>query len=188
MTKGIICIETDWEVTKKNNRRHMDTESLVRFLHETHQVPYIFRCVATKRELQYYLKQFSKEEYKKKYEIMYLSFHGNPYTIHLEGDNEDISLDDLVELGGSVFQNRYVHFSSCKTMFRDENVALQFKNDSKAKLVSGYSKSVNTVTSAIHDISLFDTIIRYSQRPAIIRRMNEVYGGLGKELGFKIYG
>lgn len=187
MKTGIICIETDWLVTKKRNRLNMDTESLLKFLHEVHQIPYIYRCVATKKELQYYLSQFCKDEYRKKYEIMYFSFHGNSYTIHLEGDNEDISLNELIEIGGNAFLNRFVHFSSCRTMFRDESIALEFKRNTKAKLVSGYSKSVNAASAAIHDISLFDTILRYSQKPSIIKRMNETFGALGKELGFKIY-
>lgn len=188
MKTGIICIETEWEVlSPKKQRRNMDTNSMLRFLHEVWQIPYLYRSVATEGELMYYLKEFNKAEYKKKYGIIYFNFHGNPHTLHLEGDKKDISLIDLANLGGEVFADRLVHFSSCKTMRKGEDVVMEFKNITHAKLVSGYTESVDTMVSAIHDLSLFDTFLSYKQVPSIIKRMETVYGGLSKELGFVIY-
>ena len=69
MSKGIICIETEWEVTTRVNRRDMDTNSMLRFFHEVHNIPFIYRRVATERELAYYLKEFGKVEYQKKYSL-----------------------------------------------------------------------------------------------------------------------
>ena len=187
MRTGIICIETEFKVISKRKKRiDMDTESLLRFMHEGHQIPYIYRRVATKSELEYYLHQFSRPEYIKNYGILYFSFHGSTHSIYLEGDKVSLTLSDLAEIGGDVFANRLVHFSSCNTMLGSKAVTMDFKNETGAKLVSGYSKSVDAMKSAIHDITLFDTFLRYKQTPAIINKMETVYGGLSKELGFKI--
>jgi len=187
MRTGIICIETEFKIiSKRKDRIDMDTESLLRFMHEGHQIPFIYRRVATKGELEYYLHQFSRPEYMKNYGILYFSFHGSTHSIYLEGDKIELSLSDLAELGGNVFENRLVHFSSCNTMLGSQAVIENFKNETGAKLVSGYSKKVDAIKSAINDICLFDTFIRYKQTPSITNRMETVYGGLSKELGFKI--
>ena len=60
---GIICIETEWQITKKANRLSLNSEPLIRFISEMYGVPYIYRRVATLAELNYYLKQFQKAEY-----------------------------------------------------------------------------------------------------------------------------
>lgn len=187
MNKGIICIETEWEVTTRGNRRYMDTNSMLRFLHEVHKIPFIYRRVATERELAYYLKEFGKVEYQKKYSILYFSFHGDTHTIRLEGDNKDISLSELSQYGNDVFTDRLVHFSSCKTMLKSESIVNKFKQETGAKLVSGYTKKVDTMLSCIHDLSLFDTFLSYKQVPTIRKRMETVYGGLSQKLGFKIF-
>lgn len=187
MKKGIICIETEWEVTKRDNRRYMDTYSMLRFLHEVHQIPFIYRSVATEGELAYYLKEFGKVEYQKKYSILYFNFHGETHTIQLEGDNKEISLSELAQYGNGVFTDRLVHFSSCKTMLKGENLVNEFKKETGAKLVSGYTKKVDTMLSCIHDLSLFDTFLSYKQVPTIRKRMETVYGGLSQKLGFKIF-
>ncbi|MFC2372154.1 hypothetical protein, partial [Segatella oris] len=63
MKKGIICIETEWQITTQSNKRNINTEPLIRFLHELNNAPYIYRRVATREELRYYLKKFHNKEY-----------------------------------------------------------------------------------------------------------------------------
>jgi len=57
--KGIICIETEWEITTKNNSRYLNSEPLLQFISKMYGIPYIYRKVATVEELKYYFKQFS---------------------------------------------------------------------------------------------------------------------------------
>ena len=61
MGKGIICIETEWEITTKASRRYLNSEPLLQFLSKTHGVPYIYRKVATIEELKYYFKHLAKK-------------------------------------------------------------------------------------------------------------------------------
>ena len=85
MKKGIICIETEWQITTQSNKRNINTEPLIRFLHELNNAPYIYRRVATREELRYYLKKFHNKEYNN-YGIFYFSFHGDTHKIVLEGE------------------------------------------------------------------------------------------------------
>ena len=181
---GIICLETEWTITKKDNKRWLCSEPLLRFLSESYHIPYIYRIVATYDELRYYLKQFCKKEYDK-YNILYFSCHGETHGIQLEGHKELLTLHDLQEIGGTAFQGRFVHFSSCKTMLGSQTLIDEFKDTTGAKVVSGYTKSVDTVLSAIHDIALFREYQESKQIPPIFNRLHSLYGGLEDKLGFR---
>ena len=85
MKTGIICLETEWEHTIKQNRLSLHTRSLLGFLEKSWGCKVIYRRVATKGELQYYLRRFATSEYND-YSIFYLSFHGGTHSIFLEGE------------------------------------------------------------------------------------------------------
>lgn len=187
MAHGIICIETEWQITKRANRLNLNSEPLMRFISEMYGIPYIYRRVATKDELKYYLLQFCKKEYANKYDIIYFSFHGQTHAIHLEGEKEDLSLDDLIEMGASVFENRFVHFSSCRTLIGSSAKALSFKERTGAKLLSGYSRSVEGALAAVHDIALFGEYLQHSRLSTLINNMEKNFGEIEKSLGFILY-
>lgn len=63
MKTGIICLETEWEHTIKQNRLSLHTRSLLGFLEKSWGCKVIYRRVATKGELQYYLRRFATSEY-----------------------------------------------------------------------------------------------------------------------------
>lgn len=184
MKKGIICIETEWEITQKNNRLNMNTEALLEFLNKTCKIPYIYRQIATQAELQYYLIQFQKKEYAK-YKVLYFSFHGWTQSIYLEGEQQGLSLEQLIELGGNVFDGRFVHFSSCRTLLGSQRKLEMFKAFSKATLVTGYTKQVDSTLSAIHDIALFKELIESKHLPKTFKRLTKMYTGLEELLGFR---
>ena len=150
---------------------------------------YIYRRIATKSELGFYLRKFKAKKYKS-YSIFYLSFHGNTRSIQLEGEkgmNRTVSLNELSILADGCFNGRHLHFSSCRTMLGSEKDLLKFKEETSAKSISGYTKSVDCVLSAINDIAYFDQILRHPYRPDFAgHSMLKYYEGLGHELGFKI--
>lgn len=174
---GIICIETEWEITTKGNRRNLNTEPLIKFISDLYCVPYIYRRVATLSELTYYLKQFQKKEYQK-YNVLYFSFHGDTHAIQLEGEKEALTLFELQEEGGQVFNNRYVHFSSCRTLLGSEIVSQQFKKESGAKLLTGYTKSVDEDLSAIHDIALIGELLKRKQIAPMFAYFSDDHPGI----------
>lgn len=187
MKNGIICIETEWQITKRQNRLNLNSEPLMKYISEMYGVPYIYRRVATLGELQYYLKQFAKKEYMNNYSILYFSFHGNTNAIYLEGEQVDLQLDKLLEIGGNVFENRLVHFSSCRTLLGSPSRAEAFKENSKASILSGYTKSVDSSLSAIHDIAYFGEYLIRTRINSIFNNIKKNFEGLEKTLGFIYY-
>ena len=181
---GIICIETEWKITTKAARRTLNTEPLMRYMGEMYNVPCIYRKVATRSELTYYLKQFQKKEYDR-FNVLYFNFHGDKNCICLEGEKEELSLDKLADLGNDVFRDRYVHFSSCRTLLGSDDILFAFKERTGARYISGYTKSVKTDLSAIHDISLLSNFL-FSKRPStVFKKMEKLYKGVEEELGFR---
>lgn len=186
MKRGIICLESEWVVTKKKSRLQLNSEPLLQFLKESYDIPYIYRRIATQAELEYYLRQFSKNEYAK-YEIIYFSFHGETHGIQLEGEKESLSLNDLLSIKEGIFNNRIIHFSSCRTLLGSQKAIDNFKEESGAKSVSGYTKTVDSVLSAIHDIAFFRECQERNQIPSIFRQLERRYEGIQKELGFRTH-
>lgn len=185
---GIICLETEWEHTVKRNKRLINTKPLLEFLEKSSGCEFIYRRVATKSELQYYLKRFNLAEYDD-YSIIYLSFHGNTHSIILEGEKGDdaiLTLSELANMADGIFRDRFVHFSSCRTLFGSEKELENLKIETGAKYISGYTKSVDGILSAINDIAYFDRIFNYATIKGVASAMDKLYSGLGKELGFKI--
>lgn len=186
---GIICLETEWEHTVKSNQISLHTKPLLEFLENAWHCKTIYRRVATRSELQYYLNRFNNPEYDD-LSIIYLSFHGDTHSIILEGENKDncdISLEELSKMSNGVFRDRFVHFSSCRTLIGSNKELEKFKNDTGALYISGYSTSVDSIQSAINDIAYFDQIFRHQKKRALIRTaMEKYYQGLDNKLGFKI--
>lgn len=187
MKHGIICIETEWQITKRSNRLNLNSEPLMKYISEMYGIPYIYRRVATLGELKYYLEQFSKKEYMNNYSILYFSFHGNTSAIQLEGEKEELQLDTLLNIGGNVFENRLVHFSSCRTLLGSSIRAESFKVNSKARILSGYTKTVDGSLSAIHDIAYFGEYLTKTRTTAVFNNLEKNFSGLEDTLGFKYY-
>lgn len=121
------------------------------------------------------------------YSILYFSFHGNTNAIQLEGEKEDLQLDTLFDIGGNVFENRLVHFSSCRTLLGSQVRAEAFKKNSKAKILSGYTKSVDSSLSAIHDIAFFGEYLIRTKTAAVFNNLEKNFGELENTLGFVYY-
>ena len=86
------------------------------------------------------------------------------------------------------FLNRFVHFSSCRTLLGNDGELEKFKNDTGALYLSGYTTKVDGVLSAINDIAYFDQIFRHQTKKALIApAMKKYYDGLAQKLGFKVF-
>ena len=160
----------------------------MQYMSEMYGVPYVYRRVATRAELKYYLTFFASRKEYDNYDVLYLSFHGEKHAIILEGEKGEeqiLTLDELREIGGDVFSGRYVHFSSCRTLIGSQDIIAKFKKQTKAKMVSGYTKCVDSHDSAIHDIALIGELLTRKQIPALLSWMKKRYGGLEEALGFR---
>ena len=159
---NIICLEAEWEYRNaQSNKFSLNTEPLLNWLRTFHGCDIVYRHIINKQDLQYYLDYFAshKREFKK-YDIIYIACHGKHHAISLEGEEGDIDLSELKTMANGFFENRIIHFGSCKTL-ANSNEATKFKEACGARLVSGYEISVDAMTSAIADAAFFNEIMNY---------------------------
>lgn len=190
MKKDIICLETEWDFNKHKLQDKFSAEGMLIFLKSFYDVDYIYRRVSTRAELEYYLKSFKLKRFAS-YKLVYFSFHGTQNAIHLEGERGEagrLQFDELIDMSHGCFENKLVHFSSCRTLLGASAPIESFKEESNAMIVSGYRKNVDCMKSAIHDLAYFNELQKRSRMaPTILKNaMNKLYGGLCEELGFEI--
>ena len=189
---NIICLEAEWEYRyDKRNKFSLNTEPLLNWLRTFHGCDIVYRHILNKQDLQYYLDYFAshKREFKK-YDIIYIACHGWHHAISLEGEDGHIDLSELKTMANGFFENRIIHFSSCKTLANPDE-ARKFKEGCGARLVSGYEISVDAMTSAIADAAFFNEIMNY-QNIGIFKNdttclFRKKYESLLNELKFRVY-
>ena len=189
---NIICLEAEWEYRNaQSNKFSLNTEPLLNWLRTFHGCDIVYRHILNKQDLLYYLDYFAshKREFKK-YDIIYIACHGWHHAISLEGEEGDIDLSELKTMANGFFENRIIHFGSCKTL-ANTNEAIKFKEYCGARLVSGYEISVDAMTSAIADAAFFNEIMNYQNIGIFKNETNclfwKKYDSLLKELKFRIY-
>ena len=186
MEKGIICFETG-EFAKFRTDNQFTALPLLEFMKQARLIDnYIYRQIATRQELEYYLKKISDKHFQNKFGVIYLSFHGKPENLCL-AQNKNISLVDVSEMLAPYesFVNRHIHFSSCETLKCEEEVIKRFKRNTGSKTVSGYTECVDATAAYINELAYFHQIFSYSTITTIKKHMTDYQSQLNK-LGFII--
>lgn len=145
---SIFCLETNWDQSIHDMKKESSARPLLEYL-KSRGVEYVFRQVATLSEFHYYLNHLSRQSYRR-YNTVYLCFHGEAGALTF-ANGESISLQEIAEQYHGIFTDRKIHFGSCSTLKVPDNVIEDFKNKTKAKLVTGYEKDV-----PFHDSFLFE--------------------------------
>ena len=114
--------------------------------------------LATESDFNYYIDHLQQPSYNA-YDLIYLCFHGQKKCICF-ADKTDLALMAFAEkeenLG--IFEGRNVHFGSCSTLkMREEDIKI-FKQLTKARMITGYTKDVDLTSSFIFETWLKDTI------------------------------
>lgn len=187
---NIICLENEWLFNSQNgNQFDLETKLLLDCLKNFHNCNIIHRHILSKENLQYYMDFFTKDKRKfNKYDVIYIACHGWNHAISLESENGyiDIDLTELAEMNEFFFANKIVHFSSCRTL-ANKDVALQFKERTGAKLVTGYKSSVDAMKSAIADLAYFNELMHIKNTGIILNEKSKfwkTYKSLLDELKF----
>ena len=187
MAKNIFCLEGEWLLNSKQSKFNLKTEPLLNWLREFHDCKVLYRNILSREDLGYYLDYFgSHARVREQYDIVYISCHGWNHQLCLEGDNGDIDLTELAELAGDALQDKIVHFGCCKTLAND-NASLIFKEMTGARLVSGYTKTVDSMNSAVADAALFNQLMCLTNVGVIKNRDSKFYktfASLLDSLGF----
>lgn len=189
MAKGIFCLETEWDFSDKKLKDQTGVQPMLDFMKNHNKMDFVYRRVATKDEFTFYLKQLKKASFKK-YEIVYLSFHGQTQRIQLEGESgadSQLTLAEIATIANGAFKDKFIHFGSCRTFLGSKYTLEDFKRETGAKLISGYTKSVNYTHSSLMDIAYFNEINNtVSKFNTLENRLEKYFGGLKNELGFRL--
>ena len=174
----ILALEGEWE---QNPKYKTSIRSILNFLYEVDSIDFHHRRVATEHDFFFYLK---KAKYKS-CDIVYFAFHGDENEISL-GDNEQVlTLDEIAKKSNGLLKNKIIHFGSCGTLKTSDQYLLNFKKETGAKIVSGYTNVVDFIDSSIFDIAYFSWLFEYEKKGYIDRRMETEYPGMYERLGFK---
>lgn len=130
----------------------------------------IYRKIRTKSDLKYYLDYFRthEEEEFEKFDIIYFACHGEKKSLWIEG--QTIPLTTISRWAKGFFEDKILHFSSCRTMSNKID-SKRFKKDCKALMVSGYQVSVDAMDSSIADIAVMNDLL--SQEEIDIERYTD---------------
>lgn len=187
MKKGIICFETG-EFAKHRTSDQFDALPLLQFMQKAMDIEFIYRQIATREELMFYLKKIGEQHFLNSYGVVYFSFHGAPETLcFLQSGKSIITLDELGDIASQYnsFNGRHVHFSTCETLNCEVETIKRFKRQVKAKTVSGYTESVDSTAAFINELAYFHQIFEDYTAPTIKKHMSDYQKQLSK-LGFKI--
>jgi len=156
--RKIFCLETEWDFTAKKMRDKSSVQPMLTFLEQSAGVEFVFRNVASFRDLSYYIEQLQKKLYKD-FQIIYLAFHGHSQLIGIPSESVPLYLSDLAKIANGVFQDKIIHLGSCRTLNTSDRIIKKFKKETGAKIVSGYTKSVDFIRSSVMDIAYFSELV-----------------------------
>jgi hypothetical protein len=160
---GVFCLEGDWWNDLNQSTTVRPILELVKQA-PSHNIDFIYRDVGTVEDFDYYCKKWAQSRMKK-YDILYLAFHGSKEGgVHV-GDQrrrtKTVTLETLANILGNRLKGRIVHFGSCDTLAIDRRRIQKFLRETGAVAVTGYKDSVEWLYSAAFEVLLFDTITRY---------------------------
>ena len=171
-THNITSLETEWEYSERNpkNRFSLNTLPMLNWLREAYDCEVIYRKIRTKSDLKYYLDYFRTHEEEKfeKFDIIYFACHGEKKSLWIEG--QTIPLTTISKWAKGFFEDKILHFSSCRTMSNKID-SKHFKKDCQALMVSGYQVSVDAMDSSIADIAIMNDLL--SQEDIDIERYTD---------------
>ena len=191
--KGVFCLETDRWFGQKDRSSVEPILSLLERLKD-YKVPYLYKRVATRRELEYSLERYLKPGFKK-YPVLYLAFHGYPgnkgQQSGLSLEDENLDMDDLADMMAGRCAHRVVYFGSCSTLDTHGTRLNSFLRKTGALAVCGYKEEIDWVESTAFDLIFLAKIQRETfRRRDSMRRFDEslrsTAPGLYRDLGFRM--
>ena len=175
--EGIFCVEGEWE-------RELDDRTsvrqLVEFISDNNHKPQlrpIYRRVATKESFGSLIKRW--KEYPQ-YRVGYFAFHGDKGRVAL--GPETATIKELGRMLGDC-SGKHIVLSSCKTLAVPENEIKAFRQATKARPVSGYTKSPDWIESSALDAMLISSLLYYDKPAKTKKWLGEMCGGLVSSFG-----
>lgn len=162
-TKGIFCLEADWE---RRLDRGLSLRPMLDLLHQWAplRVPYVHRDIATREEFDYYLHRWVQAQ-AARYPVLYIATHGNAGVLSI-GDwrkaRNHITIDEIEEAIAGQGQGRLIHFGACDFLDLHGNRIKSFIKSTKLVAVSGYRRELDWLESTLLDTAVLAAFQRYS--------------------------
>lgn len=183
----IFCLETEWDKSIQDLKKKSAAKSLLEFLENTIDIPYAFRQVATSEDFAYYINHLNHNSYSA-YDMVYLCFHGAKSAIEF-ANGVNLNLSTFGNKHKKLFLNRNVHFGSCSSLRMKEAEIIAFKQNTDARMITGYTKDVDFMTSFVFELWLLNAIAtfpRYTAKGIMAKALQEMPTYV-KRFGFVAY-
>lgn len=185
--KRIFCLETEWTQNLHDLKDKSAVLPLLTFLENSLHIDNSFRQVATEVDFKYYIEHLQQPSYDA-YDFVYLCFHGEENKICF-ANKQSQDLLEFAETHKGIFEGRNVHFGSCSSLCMDEEDIRKFIRLTKARMVTGYSETVDFMDSFIFELWLLNAICqnpRYAAK-SILKLANTEVKHFVENLGFVAY-
>ncbi len=188
--KGIFCLEAEWF----GLRSSVSVRPALEFLRASDfRVPYIHRDVATRAELEHYLRKWLQQGHSD-YPVLWLSIHTRRGLL-LPGDvrrrDEKMDFDDLQDRLAGQCAGRLIHFGGCRTVDLPRERIAEFLKVTRAAAISGFLNEVDWSESTLFEISYLLELQRDPLRAAGLlrmqRRLMRHHGVMARRLGFRLH-
>lgn len=178
-SKNIACVESLWNSDIENR---LSVVPILELVSKVNGVRYTYLTCNTREELGYNLGKLKR---KRGYGILYLSFHGKPGEVVLDGTSVD--LETLAALMARGFAGWVVHFGTCATIDIPRKRMRKFMKATGVALVMGYGTDVNWVASAALDLILFDCLQYYEDLRKLWIAFRRKQAGLIASTGLRAF-
>ena len=180
--RNIFCLEGDWDNNLKSKSSILPALNLLEI---NNDLKTIYRTCSTYEEFCNRIDTISSnKKIYKNYDIIYFAFHGTKNKIQI-GSNL-VDLESIADRFENCFEDKIIHFGSCKTLAINDDKAKDFLKKTKAIAISGYEKTVPFISSTIADIVYFEICQKYVTMKSIKENMTKHYKDLVLELKFKM--
>jgi hypothetical protein len=142
-------------------------------------VEYVHLTCSTTQELRFALRQGRRYP---SFGLLYLALHGNHGGIELL-DGSHLSLEELGGLMSDRFETWGVHLGTCRSV-GDEPAVREMLDLTGAAVVTGYTRNVDWIDSAVMDLLLLDWAQEYSRTGPLLRKLSATYPDLIADTGF----
>lgn len=180
--RDILAIEGEWQ----DNLRHTETvASALRFLREVSSIDFVHRRAPTREAFLQYLEWGATE----KFRILYLCGHGSEGGLELGSKHDGTVTLEMLEdtLRGKLGREGIVvHFGTCSFMKAGMPALRRFKDATRARLVSGYTSTVDFVDSMLLDMAYFNFLQRKGSFDNTDAFLNGSHSKLADALGFVV--
>lgn len=177
--KNIACLESLWN---SNIENRLSVVPILELVSKVNGVRYTYLTCNTREELGHNLGKLKR---KRRYGILYLSFHGKPGEVVLDGTSVD--LETLATLMDKGFAGWVVHFGTCATIDIPRARMRKFMNATAVAMVLGYGTHVNWVASAALDLLLFDWLQYYGDMRRLWTGFKKSHTGLIANTGLRAF-